>query len=277
MGWLQSVGSIKLYVSFAEYRFFYKSVLQKRPIILSMLLTTATPYVNWGLCQWINRVSAFAMWMTCYVNDLLCEWLDCVLRHELDPPKNGVLALWPNTRVVKCKYDVSQKQNGFNCVSAFVVQMNDLIVCYVKDFIVWARLFCGWIDCVLHQWLNCVSVFLVWINQLCVTSVDQLCEHICYVNESTVCLINDVIVRACLLCEWINCVCYVNDSTAYAHVLWERIKCVSTFVMSMTELLTRMCYVKESIVCYVNESTVWAHLLCQSVVCYVNDSIAYAH
>ena len=30
------------------------------------------------------------------------------------PPKNGVIALWPNTRVVKCKYYVSQKQNGFN-------------------------------------------------------------------------------------------------------------------------------------------------------------------
>ena len=31
-----------------------------------------------------------------------------------DPPKNGVIALWPNTRVVKCEYYVSQKQNGFN-------------------------------------------------------------------------------------------------------------------------------------------------------------------
>jgi len=30
-----------------------------------------------------------------------------------DPPKNGEIVLWPNTRVVKFKY-VSQKQNGFN-------------------------------------------------------------------------------------------------------------------------------------------------------------------
>ena len=30
------------------------------------------------------------------------------------PPKNGVIALWPNTRGVKCKYYVSQKQNPFN-------------------------------------------------------------------------------------------------------------------------------------------------------------------
>jgi len=32
-----------------------------------------------------------------------------VLAH---PPKNGVIALWPNTSVVKCKYYVSQKQMG---------------------------------------------------------------------------------------------------------------------------------------------------------------------
>jgi len=33
MGWLRSVGSIKLYTSFAEYRLFYRALLQKRPII----------------------------------------------------------------------------------------------------------------------------------------------------------------------------------------------------------------------------------------------------
>ena len=30
------------------------------------------------------------------------------------PPKNGVIALWPNTFVVKSEYYVSQKQIGFN-------------------------------------------------------------------------------------------------------------------------------------------------------------------
>jgi len=34
MGWLQSVGSIKLKVSFAEYRLCYKPLSQKRPMIL---------------------------------------------------------------------------------------------------------------------------------------------------------------------------------------------------------------------------------------------------
>ena len=47
MGWLRSVGSIKLQVSFAEYSLFYRALLQKRPIILSILLTKATPYQKW--------------------------------------------------------------------------------------------------------------------------------------------------------------------------------------------------------------------------------------
>jgi len=44
IGWLQVVGSFKLHVSFAEYRLFYRALLQKRPIILRSLLIVATPY-----------------------------------------------------------------------------------------------------------------------------------------------------------------------------------------------------------------------------------------
>ena len=44
MRWLRSLGSIKLSVSFAEYCLFYRALLQKRPIILSILLTEATPH-----------------------------------------------------------------------------------------------------------------------------------------------------------------------------------------------------------------------------------------
>jgi len=43
MGWLWLAGSIKLHVSFAENRLFYRALLQKKPIILSILLTEATP------------------------------------------------------------------------------------------------------------------------------------------------------------------------------------------------------------------------------------------
>jgi len=44
MGGLWLVGSSKLYVSFAEYRLFYRALLQMKPIILRSLLIVATPY-----------------------------------------------------------------------------------------------------------------------------------------------------------------------------------------------------------------------------------------
>jgi len=45
MGWLRLVGSLKLYVSFAEYSLFYVVLSQKRPIILKSLRIVATPYL----------------------------------------------------------------------------------------------------------------------------------------------------------------------------------------------------------------------------------------
>ena len=44
MGWLRIVGSIKLQVSSAEFRLFYRALLQTRLIILLIPLTKATPY-----------------------------------------------------------------------------------------------------------------------------------------------------------------------------------------------------------------------------------------
>ena len=52
MGWLQLVGSLKSYVSFAEYSLFYSALLQKSPIILRSLLFYADAFVPvdilWG-------------------------------------------------------------------------------------------------------------------------------------------------------------------------------------------------------------------------------------
>jgi len=45
-GWLRLVGSLKLYVSFAEYRLFCGAPLYKRPIILRSLLIVATQYMT---------------------------------------------------------------------------------------------------------------------------------------------------------------------------------------------------------------------------------------
>jgi len=46
MGWLCIVGSIKLWVSFAKEPYKRDYILQKRPIIWSILLTVATPWFN---------------------------------------------------------------------------------------------------------------------------------------------------------------------------------------------------------------------------------------
>jgi len=45
MGWLHLVGSIKLQVCFAKEPYKRDDILQKRPIIESILLTVATPYM----------------------------------------------------------------------------------------------------------------------------------------------------------------------------------------------------------------------------------------
>jgi len=54
IGWLRSVGSIKLLVSFAKEPYKRDHILQKRPMILSILLTVATPYRK-RLQSWFSR------------------------------------------------------------------------------------------------------------------------------------------------------------------------------------------------------------------------------
>jgi len=48
-GWLRSVGWIKFQVSLAEYRLFYRALLQKRPIILIDPTSRSHPI---SLCRW---------------------------------------------------------------------------------------------------------------------------------------------------------------------------------------------------------------------------------
>jgi len=54
MGWLRLAGSIKLQVSFAKEPYKRDDILQKRPVILSILLTAATPYQG----EWLPQVRA---------------------------------------------------------------------------------------------------------------------------------------------------------------------------------------------------------------------------
>ena len=77
MGWLRSVGSIKLYVSFAEYRLFRRALLQKRPIILYILLSEATPYKHYTHYACMSQSSvSFACTCVCgcvCVGACVCE------------------------------------------------------------------------------------------------------------------------------------------------------------------------------------------------------------
>ena len=91
MGWQRWVGSKNLYISFAEYCLFYRALLQKRSIILSILLTEVTPYdlsmaymplswvVNWPLYR-----DAWLVWGRCKrSHSLLTEYhslMVCMMR-----------------------------------------------------------------------------------------------------------------------------------------------------------------------------------------------------
>ena len=46
MGWLRSVGCLKLQVSFPEYRLFCRAFLQKKPNVFRSVLIVATPYLS---------------------------------------------------------------------------------------------------------------------------------------------------------------------------------------------------------------------------------------
>jgi len=66
IGWLRLVGSLKLSVSFAEYRLFCRALLQKRPIIWSLPIV-ATPYHVWMNC-------VTSEWVMSRMNELYHIW-----------------------------------------------------------------------------------------------------------------------------------------------------------------------------------------------------------
>jgi len=90
IGWLWSVGFWKFKVSLAEYRLFYRAILQKRPVIWSILLTEATPYralcgpsvqntrllmhkigLFWNEVNYMFSYAAFAAALTAYIRCML--------------------------------------------------------------------------------------------------------------------------------------------------------------------------------------------------------------
>ena len=72
MGWLRLVGSLKLQVSFAEYRLFYRALLPKRPTILRSLLVEATPYMCMHMCVCLCVCVCVRMDMCACVCEFVC-------------------------------------------------------------------------------------------------------------------------------------------------------------------------------------------------------------
>ena len=79
--WLRLVGSLKVQVSLAEYRLFYRALLQKRPIISRSLLVLAAPYVLDGMAHITNEQVMSHVWMShvWHTKDsyLIFGWLMC--------------------------------------------------------------------------------------------------------------------------------------------------------------------------------------------------------
>jgi len=89
MGWLQLVGSIKLKVSFVKETYKRDNILQKRHIILSILLTVATPSEE--TCERALQTTCCccctAVWQAGSTNNLLlllcCFVAGCIRRIAL--------------------------------------------------------------------------------------------------------------------------------------------------------------------------------------------------
>ena len=78
MGRLRLVGSLKLYVTLAEYRLFRRSLLQKRRIILRSLLIVATPQVHGSTnaALYLPCIFAFTLYPCIYLMSAL--YLPCI-------------------------------------------------------------------------------------------------------------------------------------------------------------------------------------------------------
>jgi len=59
MEWLRLVGSIKLKVSFSKEPYKRDNILQKRPIIVSILLTVANPIMASSRYRFLQSVAVY--------------------------------------------------------------------------------------------------------------------------------------------------------------------------------------------------------------------------
>jgi len=137
---------VELQVSFAEYSFFYRALLQKRVVVLSMLWTVATPYrgisvhshVSW---LWLSSRTWLLSWlMTVHLNDSSHRW--CGANHLRDD------AVWWVTGVTHESQSSSVIQVTHESQSSSVIQVTDESQSWLK-----------WLTRQSLEWLISVSHF----------------------------------------------------------------------------------------------------------------------
>jgi len=75
MGWLRLVGSLNLYVCFAEYGLFCRALLRKRPTILRSLLVRALKFRKARPASFFKTVCIMSIFG---LNNCVCLWRWCV-------------------------------------------------------------------------------------------------------------------------------------------------------------------------------------------------------
>jgi len=166
MGWLRSVRSKKRYVSFAEYCLFYRALLQKRPIIWSILLTKATP------CQ-------FTLHLTCGMTHLYVKDTFICDRHihmcEAHSNETEDLFYMNGARGRDFFVGVSYTHHMWHDESTLHRRMGGMTYSYVRDTSIYARRIqmrqrTSLYTCIDGSWLH---VWYVW-HDVCVICVAWL-------------------------------------------------------------------------------------------------------
>jgi len=180
MGWLWLVGSLKLWVSLAIYRLFYRVLLQKRPIILRSLLIVATPFV-------------FVYAVYCIV--LTYKYTNVYINLHI------FLFIWCLTPCVMAR-----------TLLVFMCIFHLYSICILCGYVVWYHVL--WLG---HCWYLCIYVYICIHFILCTCTNIQIYTWICiflYIWCFTPCVMARVLLVFmhiymyicihCILCTYTN-------------------------------------------------------------------------
>jgi len=165
MGWLRLVRSLKLQVSFAKEPYQRDGILQKRPIILSILLTVATPYVN--VCSYIYTHALCVTWhdskyiwhdsYMCVTWPIHYMWHECMatLREEGGSGGGrGTITFYFSCSSCHVSNQTATLERGL----LSLVGIPAASVCVCVCVCVWVTSACVWCNTVQHSATHCTTV-----------------------------------------------------------------------------------------------------------------------